>query len=223
MKRVTLINPNTSHATTAMMVRIAKKYAPAGIAINGVTVAAGVPMILTEAELSSAGDSVVEVGLAAISRSDGLIVGAFGDPGLEQLAALSGLPTVGICQASMLEASAGGRSFGIATVTPKLVASFTAKADRLGVLPFFTGTQLTDGDPLALTADPRRLRAALEEATRRCFAEDKAEAVIIGGGPLGEAADDLQQLFSQPVIAPIRSAVKLLSGLIADPAQARVR
>jgi Asp/Glu/hydantoin racemase len=48
------------------------------------------------------------------------------------------------------------------------------------------------------------------EAVARCFDDDRAEAVIIGGGPLGQAATALVQSFGQPVIAPIPSAVRRL-------------
>lgn len=210
MKRIGLINPNTSQVTTAMMTGIARSYLSDGFVIEGRTAERGVPMILNDAELDAAADGVVEMGLDLVSQCDGLIVCAFGDPGLERLAAVSGLPSVGICQASMMEASAGGRRFGIATVTPDLMGSFAAKAQAFGVEPLFTGTRLTKGDPLRLASDPQALHAALEIAARECFEEDGAEVVIIGGGPLGQAADDLQRVLSAPIIAPIRSAVEWL-------------
>ena len=215
MKHITLINPNTSRKTTAMMTEIARKYLPGDFTIEGVTAARGVPMILDAAALSAAAEGVVDMGVAAAGRSDGLIVSAFGDPGLERLREVSGIAAVGICEASMLEASAGGRRFGIATVTPDLVGSFASKADVLGISPLFTGTRLTSGDPVALASDLERLHAALAVAVRECFEKDRAEAVIIGGGPLGQAADDLQRLMFAPVIAPIRSAVELLLSRIA--------
>lgn len=223
MTHITLINPNTSQATTVMMTEIARKYLPKKFSVEGVTAMRGVSMILNGEELAAAAGGVVEMGLAAAESSDGLIVSAFGDPGLERLKALSGLPVVGICEASMHEASAGGRRFGIATVTPDLVASFAAKAETLGLAHLFTGTRLTSGDPLVLASDPARLHAALEIAVRECFERDGAEAVIIGGGPLGQAADDLQQALSSPVIAPIRSAVELLLSRIAHPPEAGSR
>ncbi len=208
MKCIGLINPNTSQATTAMMTDIARLYLPQGFAIEGLTAKQGVPMILDEKALAAAEEGVVFMGMDLAERSDGLIICAFGDPGLERLAETSGIPCIGICQASMMEASAGGRRFGIATVTPDLVGSFFAKAKALGVASLFTGTRLTTGDPQQLALAPETLLAALAVATRQCFEEDGAEAVIIGGGPLGQAAEQLQGMFPAPVIAPIRSAVE---------------
>ena len=207
MKRIGLINPNTSQATTAMMRDIARLYLPQGFAIEALTAKQGVPMILDEKALSAAEEGVMSMGMELAERSDGLIICAFGDPGLEQLAETSGIPCMGICHASMMEASAGGRRFGIATVTPDLVGSFLAKAKAIGAASLFTGTRLTTGDPQQLASAPEALLTALAIATRRCFEEDGAEAVIIGGGPLGQAAEQLQGMFPAPVIAPIRSAV----------------
>lgn len=222
MMHITLINPNTSQATTAMMADIARKYLPEACIVEGVTAERGVSMILDDAQLAAAAAGVIEIGLAKRGKTDGLIVSAFGDPGLERLKETLDIPVIGICEASMFEASIGRRRFGIATVTPDLVESFAGKADALGVASLFTGTRLTTGDPIALASDAERLHAALAIAVRECFDKDGAEAVIIGGGPLGQAADELQRLLSAPVIAPIRSAVEQLLSRIAKP-QARER
>ncbi|MCJ9723464.1 aspartate/glutamate racemase family protein [Agrobacterium sp. SHOUNA12C] len=209
-KHIVLINPNTSAATTAMMTDIARSVLPADVTIEGVTATSGVPMILDDNQLAAAAAGVVKMGLVAARFCDGIIVSAFGDPGIQQLRDLTKVPVVGICEASMLEASAHGRRFGIATVTPNLVNGFARKADGLGRGQLFTGTRLTNGDPQKLAADPERLQAELAFAVEQAFELDGAEAVIIGGGPLGQAAVELGRRFSRPVIAPITAAVASL-------------
>lgn len=210
MKHIALINPNTSHATTAMMTAIAGKHA-LGMAVEGMTASRGVPMILDEEALEASAEGVVDMGRrAAANGAAGVVISAFGDPGLEALTRICRIPVVGICEASMLEASKGGRRFGIATVTPDLVGSFEAKAEALGLRHLFAGTRLTEGNPASLTTDPVALRDALQNAANTCFERDAADVVIIGGGPLGEAAEHIQRNLAAPVIAPIRSAVTLL-------------
>ncbi|HTV69221.1 MAG TPA: aspartate/glutamate racemase family protein, partial [Rhizobiaceae bacterium] len=127
------------------------------------------------------------------------------------------VPVVGICEASMIEASRGGRRFGVATVTPDLADAINARAVGLGLSHLYTGIRLTSGDPLELTRDPQRLQAALAEQVEACVARDGAEAVIIGGGPLGQAADILQKLFTTPIIAPVPSAVRHIIGQLVMP------
>lgn len=124
------------------------------------------------------------------------------------------LPAVGIGESSMLEAAAGGRRFGVATTTPLLKSKIEALPDALGLRSRYTGTRFAEGDPQELMRDPAQLRAALAGAVEACIAQDGAEAVIIGGGPLGEAARELQPIFTVPVIAPIPSAVRRIIRLV---------
>ena len=58
-------------------------------------------------------------------------------------------------------------------------------------------------------ADPVRLVPALRGACEAAIAEGGAEAVIIGGGPLAEAAETLRDCLPVPIIAPIPEATRL--------------
>lgn len=210
MKRVLLINPNSSAQTTAMMVAIAQAAAGSEIVVEGATATRAPPMIVMAHELAAAGTEVAEIGSARAGTVSGIIVSAFGDPGLDELRRSISVPSVGICEASMIEAATGGRRFGVATVTPDLAVPIEARTRALGLLPLYTGIRLTPGDPIALARDPARLEKSLAEAVSECIESDGAEAVIIGGGPLGQAAIGIAHSFRQPVIAPIPAAVRLL-------------
>ena len=218
MRNILVINPNSSKATTLMMVNIAAGEAPAGVAVSGLTAQRAPLMIVNQRELDAAALEVDATWRSAQAEGwSGVIISAFGDPGVHLVRRTTDLPVVGICESSMLEASAGGRRFGIATVTPDLADAINGKADELGLAGLFTGIRLTSGDPRALTADPEALQAALAEAVRQCIEEDQAEAVIIGGGPLGQVALELAPQFHVPIIAPISAAVRRLVGLM-EPA-----
>ncbi|MEH2491524.1 aspartate/glutamate racemase family protein [Bradyrhizobium sp. AZCC 2230] len=212
--RILLINPNSLEATTAMMVAIAASVASDGFDIVGVTATRAPAMIVTPDALDTAAPEVEEIALAHRSPCDGIIVSAFGDPGLAGIKSATRLPAVGIGESSMLEAAEGGRRFGVATTTPLLKARIDALPVALGLRSRYTGTRFADGEPQELVRDPGRLRAALAGAVEACIAQDGAEAIIIGGGPLGEAARELQPMFTVPVIAPIPSAVMRIIRLI---------
>ena len=68
--------------------------------------------------------------------------------------------------------------------------------------------------PGALAAEPRILEDALAMATQECL-DDGAQAVIIGGGPLGQAAVSLARRFDMPLVAPISAAVRRLGRQLA--------
>jgi len=211
MTDILLINPNSSTTTTEMMVKIANGEAPAGCRVTGRTALGGPSMIVNERELEAAAGEVLKVWREADGAPwSGVIVSAFGDPGIDLVRANAQVPVVGIAEASMREASEGQRRFGIATVTPDLVAPIEQRARALGLFGLCTGIRLTQGDPRDLAAHPQALEEALTRAVQRCIDEDGAQAVIIGGGPLGQAALALAPRFGVPVIAPISAAMRQL-------------
>ncbi|MDX3970704.1 MAG: aspartate/glutamate racemase family protein [Bradyrhizobium sp.] len=214
-RRILLINPNSLEATTTMIVAIAKSAAADGFDIAGATATRAPTMIVSADALEAAAPEVEEIARARSGECDGIIVAAFGDPGLARIKATMKLPAVGIGESSMLEAAENGRRFGVATTTPLLKAKIDALPDALGLRSHYTGTRFTEGDPHELMRDPSLLRTALAGAVEACIAQDGAEAVIIGGGPLGEAARELQPIFTVPVIAPITSAVRRIIRLVA--------
>ena len=213
-RRLLLINPNSSVATTAMMVAIAQGVAGDGFAVVGATATRAPRMIVDPAALAAAAAEVVEIALANQGGYDGMIVSAFGDPGLAGIRANSAVPVVGIAEAAMLEAAEGGRRFGVATTTAALVTQISARADELGLAAQYTGIRVTQGDLSYIMADAERLRIALGQVVENCIHRDGAEAVIIGGGPLGQAAKALQSAFVTPIIAPIPAAVRRIAGMI---------
>ncbi|XUY28639.1 aspartate/glutamate racemase family protein [Agrobacterium sp. rho-8.1] len=216
MPLIRLINPNTSQATTRMMTSIARSTLDASFNLEGVTATDGVPMILDAMQLAASEQGVVDMAVVDKDRLSGIIIGAFGDPAIDRVRKRVDCPVVGLCEASMLEASAGARKFGIATVTPRLVESFAVKADSLQLAHLFTGTRLTEGDPEMLAGSLERLEEALFNTVQDCFEKDGADTVIIGGGPLGKAALALTNRFRKPVIAPIPAAIRLLMQRMRD-------
>jgi len=212
MNSILLINPNTSQATTQMMLGIARSSLDGRAEIRGLTMEAGVPMIVEESDLRAAASVV---GALDVGNIRGVIVGAFGDPGAEMLRRRLTVPVVGIGEAAMREAAQHGR-FGIATTTPALDASIRMKVRELGLEAAFTGVRFTPGDPWQLGQDPEALEAALAAAVQACIERDGAQVVVIGGGPLGHAAQALGSRFGIPVVGPIpaacRAILRALSG-----------
>jgi Asp/Glu/hydantoin racemase len=211
MRRILLINPNTSTATTAMMVEHARSALADGWEILGLTARRGAAMITTEAELAVGAEEVEALAETHANGAAGIITAAFGDPALERLRARFALPVTGLCAASVLAAARGGMSFGIATVTPDLAETIAAKVRALGLSARLTGICLTEGDPRALAADPAWLDAALAEAVGRCRAQGAAR-VIIGGGPLTASAIRLAKDLPSVIVVPVAAAVAAIVG-----------
>jgi Asp/Glu/hydantoin racemase len=162
--------------------------------------------------MANAVPGVVQIGVDAVSdeKVAAIIVAAFSDPGLEELRAAVDVPVFGIGESVFHEAAAGGRAFGIVTVTPApgLIDSFRDRAAALGYAGQYRGVRVTPGDPTELVKSPEALDAALAEAARASIDEDGAEAVIMGGGPLSASAHRLQPQFDVPLVVAVNAAAR---------------
>jgi Asp/Glu/hydantoin racemase len=208
--RLLLINPNTSAATTAAMVEIARDEAAGRAVIDGLTAPSGVSLITDEAALEAAGRAVASLSPAILADGpDGVIVSAFGDPGLDALLAVLPMPVTGIAEAGMAEAGQGGRRFCVVTTTPDLKTALERTAQRYGHAENFAGVWLTPGEPAALMGDPARLVEALHDACLRAIRDADVAAIVIGGGPLAVAARALKNTVGVPLIEPVPCAVRL--------------
>lgn len=215
--RILLVNPNTNEATTAMMAKLGSSSLaghPAA-SVHGATVHRGPSMIIEPVALADSAQAVVElVSELAPETLDAVVVSAIGDPGRDELDQLLEIPVVGIGQAAILEAAAGGRKFAMATTTHELAGSLTALVEHYGCSAEFLGVFLTRSAPLELAADPDEQEAQLREATGAAVAAG-AEAVIIAGGPLSETARRLRETGSAAIIEPIPAAIARIQRLLA--------
>lgn len=137
-----------------MMVAIAKSAAADGFDIVGATATRAPSMIVSAEALEAAAPEVEEIARAHANFCDGIIVAAFGDPGLAGIKSAMNLPAVGIGESSMLDAAENGRRFGVATTTPLLKAKIDALPKALGLRSRYTGTRFAEGDPQQLMHDP---------------------------------------------------------------------
>lgn len=210
MMRLLLLNPNTNAETTASMRFIAQAAASPGTLIDAMSAPYGVPLITTEQTLATAAAAVQALaGQIATAPPDGVIIAAFGDPGLAALRLRLSCPITGIAEAAMGEAGSSGRSFAVVTTTPGLVGAIEAAARAYGHGRTLRGVVLTEGDPHAAMADHERLVEALAKACAHAIDTLSVQALVLGGGPLGVVAQALSDRFSIPIIAPVPAAVRL--------------
>jgi Asp/Glu/hydantoin racemase len=207
MTTIALVNPNTSAATLERMLAAARPLLPPGFALLGAAAERGASMILDEAALAVSADEVVRIGTALAPGCEGIVVAAFGDPGVERLRRLVDVPVLGIGEAAMRAASERGR-FGVATTTPLLAAAIERLAAAIAAPGQFGGVRLADGDPLALAADPALQTERLFEAVQRSLEHDRVDAVVIGGGPLSDSARALRERYGECVVEPVPAAMQ---------------
>lgn len=215
-RRLLVVNPNSDTRTTEMLLRAAgPAAAAANLSLRGVTVPDAPRMIVDESALRAARAATVRATVAAIDDevADAVLIGAFGDPGVADLAAALPVPVVGIGRSAVARAAILGEPFAVATTTSALASSIGALVSSIARPGQYTGTFVTDGDPLDLASDPDRMACALEATTARAIAAG-ARTVVIGGGPLSDSATHLATIATARIVEPIpegiRAAMRLL-------------
>ena len=206
MKPVLIINPNGSKQTTQDMVGITSRYLPN---VMGWTNRKGPKMIVDQEQLFEAANQITE---AVFPDASALIVAAFGDPGAKRLARRMDVPVIGIAAAAAREASLSGVSFAVVTTTPKLAPSINKQMRAEGGYAYL-GCYTTEDDPLVLASNSDALDYALITS---CETAKRAGAkrVIIGGGPLSQAAIRISSQVKVPLIQPLVAACSEVSALI---------
>ena len=208
-RRLRLVNPNSDENATRAMCAIAQANAPCPVVIEGTTSMDAARLISDPQTLAMATTCLIELFDNGLDPLDGVIVAAFGDPGVSTLARRLAVPVVGIAAAAMMEAAALG-PFVVCTTTPELVDVIHGLATALGLGADLLAVRCTSNDPTALMADTQRLERALAAQIDLAVREDGARAVIIGGGPLASAARRLARISDIPIIEPVPAAVRSL-------------
>jgi len=214
LRLVRLVNPNAGTVATERMVAVARAAAPDWLSIEGYTTAESPELIVDEAGSSVAEAAVVAAAGRDFGSEHGIIVSAYIDPGIAAIRAKLSIPVVGIGESSMRAAAAIGR-FAVAMTTPGLVEMVRQYAARLGLADRLVAVPSTTGDPHTRMADPGWVLEALDELIRRAVSESGAEAVIVGGGPLADAARALAETSPVPLIQPVPAAVREMATILA--------
>lgn len=209
--KIGLINPNSNRQTMDMMVDIARRAVPAAT-VDGFTATTGPMMIEDCAALDASSAEVVRIGHALVDF-DGLIVSAFGDPGAQVLGAGLSIPVVGIGSAAARFANTKEAPFAVVTTTPALVRRIDQLMQAAAPDVPYLGTFVTNGDAASLMSRAQDLDLALLGQIMRASSAGAAQA-IIGGGPLGAAAERLASQSPIELINPIKAATAEICSIL---------
>jgi len=224
MPVVLAINPNTTTSITDLVAGHLRRCVPADITIVPATGRFGARYISAEASYAVAGHAALECYAEHAQGTDAVLLACFGDPGLFAMREACDVPVVGLAEASMREAAAGGRRFAIVTGGRRWAPMLERLAASLGFADALAAIRTVALTGVQIAADPDAAIDALAEECRRARTDNAADAVILGGAGLAGLAVRVMQRIEAPVIdsveAGARAAVQLARG--AAPAYARI-
>lgn len=204
--RILLINANTTAAITQRLVDIANGMAPTGVVFTGATGRFGARYIASRAASAIAAHAALDAWAEHGAGADAVLIGCFGDPGLDALREVAPVPVLGLADAAA--AAAGGRRFGVVTGgaawKPMLEEFFASR----GVGAQLAGVRTVAPSGGEIARDPEAALALLASACRASAEEDGAELVILGGAGLAGLAARLVGRVPVPVLCSVEEGVR---------------
>lgn len=206
--RVLIINPNTSAPVTRLLHDHLQARLPADWQLEAVTAAFGASYIASEAAYAIAAHAVLAA-WAGAPVCERVLIGCFGDPGLEALREVSGLPVIGLAESAMQAAAVHGR-FGIVTGGERWRPILQRRAQAAGLAAQLCDIRIVPQTGAELLADRARAVERLAAAARDSVRERGADAVLIGGAALAGMGDELASMLPFPVIDNVTAAAGAL-------------
>ena len=149
---------------------------------------------------------------------DAVIIGCFGDPGLEAARELTTMPIIGPGESSMLLAASLGHRFSVITVLDNVIAAQEQQAYRTGVITKLASVLSADIPVLELMNDKAATLKRMIQVGTKAVKDDRADVLVLGCMTMSflGIAEDLSKTLGVPVINAGRAALKAAETLISQ-------
>ncbi|MET3936818.1 aspartate/glutamate racemase family protein [Arthrobacter sp. OAP107] len=213
--KLLVINPNISDDVTALIESEARRSASPGTELVVRTAGHGVEYIETRFESLIAAGAVAEIIAEHHGQVDGVVVAAFGDPGMPALKELADVPVIGITEAALCAAALQGHRFSIIAISDRIRPWYLDCVERFGLGGRLASIRSINETLNAIGSVQRDFKETLLALSRRAVAEDGADVVILAGAPLAGLARELQGQIPVPVVDGISAGIRMAEAVVA--------
>ncbi len=213
--RILVVNPNISESVTDLIHAEAQRSVSPGTTLTMATAPFGVAYIETRFEALVGGYATACVVAEHQGQYDGVVVAAFGDPGLAGIKELCNVPVVGMTEAALASACLLGQRFSIIAISNRIQAWYRECVAVNGLSSRLASVRSLQ-QPLRDIGSVQEDHAArLEEMSLQAVREDGADVIIVAGAPLAGLARTLKDRIPVPVVDGVSSAIRHCESLIA--------
>ncbi len=223
MRRLLVINPNTSASISALLDQHAHVLAGPQVLVQTVTARFGAPYIACESSYAVASHAVLDAWAAAQSAGtvfDAVLIGCFGDPGLFALRDICAAPVTGLAEAAFIEAAKSG-PFAIVTGGTRWQPMLARLANNLGFGKLLAGIHTVPQSGAELALDPAAAQETLSQCCLEAATRFGAKSIILGGAGLAGMAARIQPQVSLPLIDSVSAGVHHALGQLPGTAPER--
>lgn len=211
MKRILVINPNSSTAVTEGL-REALAPFEGPVRFDCIEIAESPATIFTEEDVARAGLGVAER-IRQNPGADGYIIGCFSDPGLDLARSITAKPVFGCQEAGILTAMARADRFAIVALGPASVARHMRRMRAMGVLGRLAG-ELDLGGVSAEDAGRSDAVYACTLAVGQELVRMGAGALVPGCAGFAPRRAQLERDLGIAVVDPVLAAAGMAMGAV---------
>ena len=213
--KLLVINPNISNDVTALIEAEALRSAGPDTELVVRTAGHGVEYIETRFESLIAAGAVAEIIAEYHGRVDGIVVAAFGDPGMPALKELVDVPVIGITEAALCAAALQGQRFSIIAISDRITAWYRDCVEHFGLGGRLASIRSINQSLNSIGSVQADFKESLLALSRQAVAEDGADVVILAGAPLAGLARDLEGQIPVPVVDGISAGIRMTEAVVA--------
>src|SRR5690606_9833240 len=136
---ILLVNPNISESVTQLIESEAKRAASPTTQVFTKTVQTGVAYIETPGEAVVAAYASFELLAQCHQEYDGIVIAAFGDPGVSQAKEVFPVPVIGLTEAALASAFLLGGRFAIVGISKRIGYWYEEVIANLGMTQRYLG------------------------------------------------------------------------------------
>jgi Asp/Glu/hydantoin racemase len=224
--KLLVINPNISEDVTALIESEARRSASPGTSLVVRTAGHGVEYIETRFESLIAAGAVAEIiaehtsGAGATDADpdggpiDGVVVAAFGDPGMPALKELADVPVIGITEAALCAAALQGQRFSIIAISDRIRPWYRDCVEHFGLGGRLASIRSINESLNGIGSVQQDFKETLLALSRQAVAEDGADVVILAGAPLAGLARELRGQIPVPVVDGISAGIRMAEAIV---------
>ncbi|WP_375431743.1 aspartate/glutamate racemase family protein [uncultured Friedmanniella sp.] len=215
VRRIAVVNPNTTVAMTEKMLSCALPLVDPGTELVGVTNTTGPASIESHVDEALAVPGLLrEVIAGEAAGISGYVIACFGDPGLDACRELASGPVVGIAEAGMHLATMLGRSFSIVTTLGRTMGQAEHLVQRYGYAGKCRSIYACEVAVLELDEPGSEARKLVVDHCRRAVEYDEADSIVLGCAGMADFCADVSEQVGVPVIDGVTAGVLLVESMI---------
>jgi allantoin racemase len=212
--KLLVINPNISDDVTALIESEALRSVSPGTELVVRTAGHGVEYIETRFESLIAAGAVAEIIAEYTGKVDGVVVAAFGDPGMPALKELTDVPVIGITEAALCAAALQGHRFSIIAISDRIRPWYLDCVERFGLGGRLASIRSINENLNGIGSVQHDFKETLLALSRQAVTEDGADVVILAGAPLAGLARELRGQIPVPVVDGISAGIRMAEAVV---------